>query len=128
MRPGQALPLAALVSLLAAAAAGAQDLKRGQMLYLVQCRACHDLEAGVPHKVGPNLNGVIGRVAGTVPGFKFSDATLKSGISWSAESMDAWLRQPGALIPGNAMAFAGIANDQDRASVVAYLVAASAAK
>jgi cytochrome c len=103
------------------------NLKRGQMLYL-QCKACHDVEAGLPHKVGPNLHGIFGRTAGTAAGFKYTDAMVKSGIVWTPESMDAWLRQPGAMVPGNGMAFPGIANEADRASLVAWLLANSGAE
>jgi cytochrome c len=102
----------------------AANLKRGQLLYMV-CKACHDVEAGLPHKVGPNLHGMFGRKAGTAEGFKYTDALVKSGIVWTPETMDAWLKQPGALVPGNGMAFAGIANDADRASLVAWLMANS---
>lgn len=102
----------------------AANLKRGQLLYMV-CKACHDVEAGLPHKVGPNLHGMFGRKAGTAEGFRFTDALVKSGIVWTPETMDAWLEQPGALVPGNGMAFAGIANDADRASLVAWLMANS---
>jgi cytochrome c len=98
--------------------------KRGQLLYL-QCKACHDVEAGIPHKVGPNLSGIFGRTAGTVPGFKFTDAMAKSGIVWTPATMDTWLKQPGAMIPGNGMAFPGIAADNDRAAVIAYMLAST---
>ena len=100
----------------------AANLKRGQLLYMV-CKACHDVEAGLPHKVGPNLHGMFGRKAGTAEGFRYTDALAKSGIVWTPETMDAWLKQPGAQVPGNGMAFAGIANDADRASLVAWLMA-----
>ena len=103
------------------------NLKRGQMLYL-QCKACHDVEAGLPHKVGPNLHGIFGRRAGTAAGFKYTDAMVKSGIVWTPESMDAWLRQPGAMVQGNGMAFPGIVNEDDRASLVAWLLANSGAE
>jgi cytochrome c len=105
----------------------AANLKRGQLLYMV-CKACHDVEAGLPHKVGPNLYGMFGREAGTAEGFKYTDALVKSGIVWTPETMDAWLKQPGALVPGNGMAFAGIANDADRASLIAWLMANSVAQ
>ena len=105
----------------------AANLKRGQLLYMV-CKACHDVEAGLPHKVGPNLHGMFGRKAGTAEGFRFTDALVKSGIVWTPETMDLWLKQPGALVPGNGMAFAGIANDADRASLVAWLMANSGAQ
>ena len=105
----------------------AANLKRGQLLYMV-CKACHDVEAGLPHKVGPNLHGMFGRKAGTAEGFRYTDALVKSGIVWTPETMDAWLKQPGAMVPGNGMAFAGIANDADRASLVAWLMANSGAQ
>ena len=105
----------------------AANLKRGQLLYMV-CKACHDIEAGLPHKVGPNLHGMFGRKAGTAEGFRYTDALVKSGIVWTPETMDAWLKQPGAMVPGNGMAFAGIANDADRASLVAWLMANNGAQ
>jgi cytochrome c len=103
------------------------NLKRGQVLYL-QCKACHDVEAGLPHKVGPNLHGMFGRTAGTAPGFRYTDAMARSGVVWTPETMDAWLRQPGAMVPGNGMAFPGIVNDADRASLIAWLLANSGAR
>ena len=129
--------IAATAALLAVAAPAAADpdldarlaaanLKRGQLLYMV-CKACHDVEAGLPHKVGPNLHGMFGRKAGTAEGFRYTDALVKSGIVWTPETIDAWLKQPGALVPGNGMAFAGIANDADRASLIAWLMANSSA-
>jgi cytochrome c len=105
----------------------AANLKRGQLLYMV-CKACHDVEAGLPHKVGPNLHGMFGQRAGAAQGFKYTDALAKSGITWTPETMDAWLKQPGALVPGNGMAFAGIANDADRASLIAWLMANTGAQ
>lgn len=105
----------------------AANPKRGQLLYMV-CKACHDVEAGLPHKVGPNLHGMFGRKAGTAEGFRYTEALVKSGIVWTPETMDAWLEQPGALVPGNGMAFAGIANDSDRASLIAWLMANSGAQ
>lgn len=99
---------------------------RGQLLFL-QCKACHDLNPALPHKVGPNLNGVIGRQAGTVEGFRFSEPMRSSGLTWDLATLDAFLRQPGAVVPGSGMAFAGIANDADRASLLRYLQKAAAA-
>ena len=126
---------AALLAVAAPAAAdsgldarlAAANPKRGQLLYMA-CKACHDVEAGLPHKVGPNLHGMFGRKAGTAEGFRYTDALVKSGIVWTPETMDLWLKQPGALVPGNGMAFAGIANDADRASLVAWLMANSGAQ
>jgi len=121
----------ALAVALLAGAAGASELddriaganlKRGQLFYM-QCKTCHDLEAGLPHKVGPNLNGILGRKAGAAAGFKYSDVLVKSGVVWSRETLDAWIRQPASLVPGNAMAYPGIANDADRAAVIAWMLA-----
>jgi cytochrome c len=98
---------------------------RGQLLFL-QCKACHDLNPALPHKVGPNLNGVIGRKAGTVGGYPFSAAMRESGLTWDLATLDAFLRQPGAVVPGSGMAFAGIAADADRASLLRYLQKAAA--
>jgi len=103
----------------------AANPKRGQLLYM-QCKACHDAEPGLPHKVGPNLNGVFGRTAGTAPGFKYTDAMVKSGVVWTQRTLDTFLKQPGAMIAGNGMAFPGVANDTDRASVIVYLQSISA--
>jgi len=127
--------LAAWLAVAASAAAepdldgrlAAANLKRGQLLYMA-CKACHDVEAGLPHKVGPNLHGTFGRTAGTAEGFRYTDALVKSGIVWTPATMDEWLKQPGALVPGNGMAFAGIANDADRASLIAWLLANSGAQ
>lgn len=126
--------LVALAAVLAAGAApvvaasdldariAAANLKRGQLLFLA-CKGCHDLEAGVPNKVGPNLHGVVGRRAGASEGFRYSEALAQSGIVWTPETLDGFLRQPGAMIRGNGMAFAGIANDADRASLIAWMLA-----
>ena len=105
----------------------AANPKRGQLLYM-QCKACHDVEPGLPHQVGPNLNGVFGRTAGTAPGFKHTDAMAKSGIVWTAQTLDTFLKQPGAMIPGNGMAFPGVANDADRASLIVYLRSSTSTK
>ena len=103
----------------------AANPKRGQLLYM-QCKACHDVEPAVPHKVGPNLNGLFGRAAGAAPGFKYTDAMAKSGVVWAQQTLDTFLKQPGAMIPGNGMAFPGLANDADRASLIVYLQSSSA--
>jgi cytochrome c len=105
----------------------AANPKRGQLLYM-QCKACHDVEPGLPHKAGPNLNGVFGRTAGTASGFKYTDAMAKSGIVWAEQTLDTFLQQPGAMIPGNGMAFPGVANDADRASLIVYLRSSTSSK
>lgn len=123
MTLAQSVPAEDLQQRLAAA-----SVKRGQMLFMV-CKACHDLEPGQqPPKAGPALNGIFGRKAGTEPGFKYTDAMVRSGIVWTPETMDTFLKQPGALVPGTGMAFPGLPGDADRASLIAYLMSVTAAQ
>jgi cytochrome c len=118
--------LAATVSVAAASELddriAAANPKRGQLMFML-CRACHDMEPNLPHKSGPNMSGILGRKAGSAPGFKYSDVLVKSGIVWNAETLDAWIKQPAAMVPGNAMALAGLPNDADRASIIAWMLA-----
>jgi cytochrome c len=100
----------------------APDLARGKRLFL-QCRACHELKAGEPHKVGPNLHGVFGTRAASAPDFQFSAALQKSGITWNEQTMDAWLARPTDLVPGTIMAYAGMPNAADRRALIAWLAA-----
>lgn len=92
-----------------------------------KCSACHVVDKP-QNRVGPSLLGVMGRQAGAVEGFKYSDAMKNSGIVWSAETLDAYLADPKGYIPGNRMAFAGLKKPEERADVIAYIVEASAPK
>jgi cytochrome c len=123
-----ALILAGAAGLLGLAPASAQeDLRRGAALFQ-QCAACHSLAAG-RHLTGPSLAGVVGRKAGTAPGFGRYSAPLRdSGLVWNRGTLDRWLADPAALVPGNAMAFAGIGDARARADLIAYLTAASEGK
>jgi cytochrome c len=85
-----------------------------------QCLTCHVKEIGV-NKVGPSLAGIVGRTAGTVPGFRYSDANKNSGIVWSEQELYVYLKDPRARIPGTIMAFNGIKDSQKRADLIAYL-------
>ena len=97
------------------------DMKRGRLLF-IQCRACHEVKAGLPHKVGPNLNGMLGRKAGTVAGFtQFSPALRTWGQVWDLALLDKWLEKPSSVVPGNSMAFAGLSVPRDRAALIVYL-------
>jgi cytochrome c len=113
------LLLATLLTL-APVAASAQDAKRGQLLFL-QCRACHNLKAGEPHKVGPNLNGFLAKPAASMDGFKYSKPLAASKLKWDDATLDRWLEAPAKLVPGTTMAFAGVRKPDDRAAIVAYL-------
>lgn len=102
------------------------QLKRGKLLY-TQCQACHQLKAGAPSMLGPNLAGLMGRKAATVAGFNYSPALRKANLTWDAATLDKWLLRPSGLVPGNTMAFAGIARPEDRAALIAWLAAETAA-
>ena len=109
-----------------AALLASADPKKGKVLFL-QCRACHSLVPETePGKIGPTLHGVIGRAAGAVPGFTYSEAVAKSGITWTGEKIDHWLERPSDFLPGNKMVFIGVQNPQDRAAIIAYIQEESA--
>lgn len=95
------------------------DAAKGELLFK-RCRACHSTTEG-QNKVGPSLHGVVGRKAGTAPGYKYSQAMLDSDITWSEEMLDKWLSGPKALVPGTKMIFPGFPSAEDRADVIAYL-------
>ncbi len=85
-----------------------------------QCRACHKVEEDA-NGLGPSLYGVIGREAGSIDGFNYSDANSGSGITWTPEIMFDYLESPREYMPGTRMAFPGIKDAQDRADLVGYL-------
>ncbi|MDR7101555.1 cytochrome c family protein [Croceicoccus sp. BE223] len=95
------------------------DAAHGEQVFL-QCKTCHVLEPGV-NRVGPSLAGVVGRAAGTVEGYSYSEANKNSGITWTKEKLYQYLEKPQRVIPGTKMSFAGLSKGQDRADVIAYL-------
>ncbi len=95
------------------------DAAAGRRVF-ARCQTCHVLQEGV-NRVGPSLYGIFGRTAGTVEGFRYSDANSNSGIVWSEEIMFEYLENPREYMPGTNMAFPGLRAEQDRANVVAYI-------
>ena len=87
-----------------------------------KCKVCHSLAAG-ENKIGPSLAGVVGRGAGAVEDFKYSDAMKGSGLTWDAATLDQYLADPKGFVPGNKMAFVGLKKEEDRANVIAYMEA-----
>jgi cytochrome c len=109
--------------LLAGAAHADGDAARGEARFQ-DCAACHKLEAGA-NNVGPSLHGIFTRKAGELPDFRYSPALKRSGIVWTPETLDAFLTNPQALVPGNRMPYAGMADAGNRADLIAYLSKAS---
>ena len=117
--PRVALPM--VLSLLAGAgAAQAQgDPAQGEKVF-AKCKACHSVDEE-KNKVGPYLVGIFGRPAGSVEGFRYSDAMSGSGIVWEDDTITEYLKDPKGYIPGNKMAFVGLKKDEDIANLLAYL-------
>jgi len=86
----------------------------------MQCASCHVVEPGV-NRVGPSLAGIVGRAAGSIDGYNYTEANANSGITWTPEKMFQYLEDPRRVVPGTKMAFAGLKDGQDRANVIAYL-------
>ena len=98
------------------------DAKRGERLY-AQCLSCHALDHNV---VGPKHCGLLGRRAGSVQGFDYSPAMRRSGITWNAATLDRFLADPMKAVPGTSMVYAGVADTQQRADLIAWLTQANA--
>ncbi len=107
--------------LLAAASrpTAAADTARGQELYR-KCVSCHTLEVNGRNRAGPRLHGLFGRVAGSVTDYRYSDALKGSGIIWTEQTLDAYLKDSEAFVPGTKM-YGGLSLDQDREDLIAYL-------
>jgi cytochrome c len=103
----------------------AADLGRGEQLFR-KCVSCHTLEASGRNRVGPRLHGLFGRQAGAMTDFRYSDALKTSGIIWNDQTLDAYLKDAEAFVPGTKM-YGGLSLDQDREDLIAYLKAATRA-
>ena len=117
------LTLSALViiaSSAAASAALAQDAAAGKTAFN-KCLACHAIGEDAKNKVGPELNGLDGRKAGTVPDYNYSDANKNSGITWNEAQFKEYIKDPRAKVPGTKMAFAGIKNEKEVNDLWAYV-------
>ncbi len=117
------LVVAGLGLAFAPAAAVAQDAAAGERVF-AQCRACHQLGPTARNGVGPQLNGLFGRLAGSVAGYNYSPAYKTPEISaktWSNENFATYIRDPRGVTPGTRMVFSGIRNDEQIANLSAYL-------
>jgi cytochrome c len=104
---------------LVAQAQGVGDAQRGAQVF-AQCKICHSLEAG-KNMVGPSLHGLIGRKAGSVPGYAYSPAMKNANVTWTDDTLSKYLSDPKAFIPGDKMAFAGVKDPSKLGDLLAYL-------
>jgi len=99
------------------------DAAEGEKVFR-KCKTCHQVGPDAKNRVGPELNGIVGRTAGSAEGFKYSDAMMAKhgeGLVWTEENIDAYLADPKGFVPGNKMTFAGLKKEDDRKDVIAYL-------
>jgi len=112
--------VAAFIVIALPAGASAQDADAGKKVFK-KCAPCHAVGPGAKNKVGPELNGIVGRAAGSVEGFKYSKAMKDSGITWDEATFIDYITNPKKSIPGNKMIFPGIKDEIDRDDLFAYV-------
>jgi len=112
--PGEASPVSS------AEGAVGDIVAAGEQAFAV-CSACHSAAAGAPSGAGPNLHGVVGRKAGALEGYSYSDAMAASEITWNEGMLNAYIGDPQGLVPGTAMAAGAVSDPERRAAIVAYL-------
>ena len=118
------LLVAALLAILPAAGAWSADAERGRALYVRECKRCHQAGRGAEHRIGPHLNDLFGRAAGSLAGYGYSPAMKEAGsggLVWTEASLDAFLAEPRALVPHSRMSFTGMEATDDREDVLAWL-------
>jgi len=101
----------------------AADVDRGKAVF-EQCAACHSLDGSGDYD-GPTLKDVIGRKAGSLEEYRYSAAMKRSDVVWDGSTLDKYVADPQAFIPGNRMAFAGIADKGERDDLIAFLTIAT---
>ncbi|MFN3622846.1 MAG: c-type cytochrome [Hyphomicrobium sp.] len=116
---GRPLLAAALTALLAPLAARAEDL---EISFNDHCRECHSFLKD-DNRLGPSLYGVVGRKAGTEPGYAYTQSMKDSGVTWDEATLDKWIADPGAVVPGNGMSppYSGIVDPEVRQRIIAFL-------
>jgi cytochrome c len=123
MRTGEikSLVIAAIAIVASSGTSLAQDAAAGEAVFKRLCSPCHDIGEDAKVKLGPPLNGVNGRTAGTFEGFNYSPANKSSGITWGHDAFAKYIKAPMQEMPGTRMAFVGIKNDKDIEDLWAYL-------
>jgi cytochrome c len=119
----QTLRLSAVLFVTFVAATGsanAQDAAAGEKVFAA-CRACHQVGPTAKNGVGPELNGLIGRAAGSAPNYAYSTAMKGSGLTWDEPTFDEYIMSPKAKVPGTKMAYPGLKDEQKINDLIAYL-------
>ncbi len=111
----------ALTALATVPASAEGDAAAGEKIFNTKCKVCHQIGPGAKNFVGPDLNGVIGRKAGAVEGYSYSDAMKASGLTWDEATFKEYIKDPKAKVPGIKMIFAGLPKDTDQDNLYAYL-------
>ena len=114
---------AALMAAGTAYASEMGDHEKGEVVFK-KCKSCHEVGEGAKNRVGPQLNGVFGRTAGTVADVKYSNNMIRmgnDGLIWTEQTLDAYLENPKALVSRTRMSFRGLKDADDRANLLAYL-------
>lgn len=111
---------ALIASVAVAAAQDTGDPAAGEKVF-AKCKVCHQIGEGAKNALGPELNGVVGRKAGSAPGYNYSAANKGSGLTWDEATLKRYLKDPRAVVPGTKMIFAGLSNEKDIDNVIAYL-------
>lgn len=110
-----------ILAALTTPAAAAGDAGKGQKIFTFYCTRCHQIGETAKNAVGPKLNGLIGRPAGSIEGFDYSSANKKSGIVWDEATFREYIKGPKAKIPGTKMDFPGLKTDREIDDIVAFL-------
>ncbi|MEJ0096034.1 MAG: cytochrome c family protein [Methylocella sp.] len=97
------------------------DPTAGETLFKQKCAVCHKIGPGAVNFVGPELDGVIGRKAGSIAGYSYSDGLKNAGFDWDADKLQTWLTNPKAMIAGTKMIFPGLPKESDRDNIIAYV-------
>ncbi len=119
-RPGRFAMSAVVAGAFVFGIAAARAEERGEAVFKRNCSICHSLDHG-KNRVGPSLAGVVGRPAGSAPGFHYSSANAGSGITWTEDKLDDYLADPQRVVPGTLMVFPGLKDPDDRQALIKFL-------
>jgi cytochrome c len=120
MKVADLLPAIMVTCLALGGLTAARAASPGQAAFQSQCSICHSVTAG-QNMIGPSLFGVVGRKSGTEPGFHYSAANKADGLVWDAPTLERYLASPATVVPHTTMTYAGLADAQKRADLIAYL-------